>query len=222
MVTQLKEKIKNYSEKIKKCEYPYAGEQCPKCKTKAEEFKLHEHRERKIRIIEDALVKIETVVLIRWKCPFCKGSFTVYPEFILPHKRYATEHIIELSEKYLEKDKMSYENAGKDGVLRIGYAEPLGKKSEGNENFLAASTIKRWIGWLGSLEKLLSKYLEMIKQKCPSTNIFRQISPCLPGKYKSDTQRKLMETAMMVLKVKKEYEKIFPEKFFPRFAIKLE
>ena len=221
MLKKIEEKIKDYLEKIKKCEYLHVGEQCPKCNNMIGEFKLHEYKKRKIRIVEDALVKIEIIILVRWKCPACRGTFLMYPDFVLPHKRYATEHIIELSEKYLEKDRLSYKNAGRDGASRIGYAKN-DREKKCNDSLLAESTIKRWVGWLGSLKKLLGRGLDMIKQKVPNTKIFRQISPCWPGKYKGNEQRKLLENAMMLLKVRKEYEKIFPEKFFPRFAIKLE
>ncbi len=68
----------------------------------------------------------------------------------------------------------------------------------------------------------MSKALDMIRQKCPMTNIFREISPCSVKKYKNEGQRKILENAMRLLKVKKGYEKIFGENFFPRFAIKLE
>lgn len=221
MITQLKEKIKNYLEKIKIFSYPSPGEQCRKCSNVHVEFKLHECRERKVRIIEDVFVKIETISLVRYKCSFCKGTFTVYPDFVLPNKRYATNTMIELSEKYLEKEKTSYENTVKEGEIKIGYEEDLGKKKN-YETFLYGSTVKRWIVWFGKLESSISKALDMIRQKCPMTNIFREISPCSEKKYKNDEQRKILENAMMLLKVKKEYERIFGENFFPRFAIKLE
>ncbi len=128
MITQVREKIKKYLEKINIFSYPEAGEQCKKCGNTNVEFKLHDCRERKVRIIEDVFVKIERVVLVRYKCSFCKGTFTVYPDFILPHRRYATDSMIERSEKYLEKEDMSYEKSIKEGVIKIGYEEDLVEK----------------------------------------------------------------------------------------------
>lgn len=214
MVTKIEEEIESYSRAIKMGEYPKPGEQCPRCKENPGEFKLHDQRKRKFRVVVEALVKVIITVLIRWKCPLCKKTFSMYPSFAVAHKQYTLPQILEISERYLKQKEVCYEDAPREGELRIGY---LGKP----DSFLAGSTVWRWVGWLGSLHEPLSKALDLIRQKCPSTtDIFRRVEPAFGNKYKSDVRRIVVGTAMRVLSIFKEYEKIFHRPFFPQFAIR--
>ncbi len=65
----------------------------------------------------------------RWKCQLYKRTFTVYPEFALPYKRYLLPDIIELAAKYLEDDRQTYHR----NVLRNN-VEIYHKASEGSES----------------------------------------------------------------------------------------
>lgn len=149
-------------------------------------------------------------VLVRWKCSLCKKTFTVYPDFVLPHKRYVRSDVLGLSEKYLEDSKLSYDGLLWNGTSRTGYLD--------NQNrFLWPSTIRRWVIWLGSQEDYLRKALDLLRQKCPSTKVFRQVFLIPPHKYKSDAQKLILERAKKLFFVILELEKHFP-KYFPHFA----
>jgi hypothetical protein len=110
MLTKIEQEVQDYNEKIKEGDYPKLGEYCRNCKKKPGEFKLHDHRPRKLRIIVHALVQIITTCLVRWRCPLCNAKFTAYPDFIVRHKRYAVNQIVEQSENLLTGNK-SYEKA---------------------------------------------------------------------------------------------------------------
>lgn len=222
MITKIEERIQNYNREIKSGEYPKPGERCPKCKEEVREYKLHDQRKKKFRIVVEALVQIITTILVRWKCSLCKRTFTVYPDFAVPYKQYALPHILELGENYLKKEEVSYEQAPKDGRSRISYPEEYSKQKaheQGHESFLAPTTIRRWVCWLGSFKHALTNSLDMIKQKCPQTDIFRKLSPTFGRKYRSPIQKSILETALRVLQVRQEYDRVFTSKFFPHFAI---
>jgi len=54
------------------------------------------------------LVLVEAVILrvwshlTRWKCPLCRRSFTLYPDFALPFKRHVLTFILERCAAYVE------------------------------------------------------------------------------------------------------------------------
>ena len=222
MVTEIERKVHDYNEKIQRGEYPEPGEYCRRCRQKLDEFKLHDQRQRKLRIVVEALVQIVTTWLVRWKCPICKQTFTAYPDFIVAHKRYAIDHVVNLSECYMGQE-VRYEDALRDGNAHIGYPQAsrfVNMKQTGNEedeSFLASSTLWRWCGWLGSFEEAVSRALDMIRQKTPNTPIFRLFRPVYPSKYRSEKRKKILETAMRVLQMRE--QEIGEGKFFPRFAI---
>jgi len=156
------------------------------------------------------MVCVAEVVLVRWKCSLCKRTFTVYPDFALPHKRYVRSDILEQSRRYLGSSLASTEGTLWSGTSRIGYE----KRSD---SFFYLSTVRRWVIWLGNQPELICTALDLIRQKNPSTNICRQVFPPPSHKYRRDSQKLVLERASKLLLVMEEYEKYFP-KYFPHFA----
>lgn len=224
MVTQIEQEVQNYNQKILSGDYPQPEKYCIHCKQEPAEFKLHDQRKRKLRIIVNALVQFVTLILVRRKCPLCKATFTVYPDFIAPHKRYATDQIVELCERYLHQ-KISYEKALRDDGHKIAYPPESTfanmKKSEepkDDESFAPGSTLWQWCGWLGSFSAAICKGLDLIRQTVSQATIFREFDPVYPSKYRSDERKHVLEQANKVLKMRN--IKIGGKKFFPHFAIK--
>ena len=75
---------------------------CPRCLLQPINFTLHECRKRTFRYIDGNFVKVLLTLLPRWKCSSCRKTFTVYPSFALPHKRYAQEDIVKISKNYIK------------------------------------------------------------------------------------------------------------------------
>jgi len=223
-ITNIEQEIQDYNEKIKTGKYPNPGKQCRHCKQEVaeEDYKLHDQRSRQFRIVVDALIKIITTILIRWRCPLCKRTFTAYPDFALPYKLYPSTPIAELCENYLEEE-MRYEDAAKDGLHRISYPEEYGRENgsveEGHESFLASSTIWRWIGWMGKLVDATVHALDMIRQACPKTALHRKFIPSSPSKSRSAERKIILENASWLLRIRAEYNRIFSFPFFPHLAI---
>jgi len=224
MITQIEQKIKNYNQKISSGDYPQPEKYCIHCKQAPAEFKLHDQRKRKLRIIINELVQFFTLILVRCKCPLCKATFTVYPDFLAPHKRYTTDQIVKLCERYLHQ-KINYEDALRNDGYKISYPQESTfagmKKSEetkDDESFVPGSTLWRWCGWLGSFGTAICKGLDLIRQTMPQATIFREFDPAYPSKYRSDERKHVLEQANKVLKMRD--IKIGEKKFFPHFAIK--
>ena len=103
--------IREYTNQIVEGNFDAAEGICEKCHEKPGEYKLHECRKRQVRFSVGAVVEVAMTFVLRWKCSLCGATFTQYPPFIAPHKRFALPEIVRLSRKYLENDKSSYADA---------------------------------------------------------------------------------------------------------------
>jgi hypothetical protein len=224
MITQIEQEIQDYNQKIRSGDYPQPDRYCIHCQQAPVEFKVHDQRKRKLRVVVNALVQFVTLLLVRCKCPLCKATFTVYPDFIAPHKRYAVDQIVELSERYLHQ-KTGCEEALRDDGHKIGYPPENTfvemKKSEetkDDESFMSGSTLWRWCNWLGSFGNAIGKALDIVRQTVTRATIFREFYPVYPSKYRSAERKHVLELALKVLKMRD--IKIGEKKFFPHFAIR--
>lgn len=226
MVTQIEEKVKEYNGKIENSEEFYPDSYCPKCKKEPQKFKKHDRRNRKLRVIVEGLIQIMMVIIIRWKCPLCKATFSIYPDFMAPHKRYSCTQIVELSKQYLNQET-SYQDALRDGNNFIGY-QPEDtfinmKKNKDDESivesFLAPSTLYRWCSWLGSFQSQVSQALDILNQTIFDLNICRQFIPVYPRKYNTEKRKVVLQQALKVFQMSE--IKINGKKIFPHFALKL-
>ena len=125
---------------------------CPKCESSHDDFKLHERRDRLFYVIIDSFVHTVESFLGRWKCFLCRATFTAYPEYALPYKRYVKGFCVSLGEYYLKKDAVTYQ----DITSTIGYTTQTQKI---DERKLAGSTVWRWLGFFGSLKNTLRNAL---------------------------------------------------------------
>ena len=75
---------------------------CDNCGQREGIFKLHECRKRLLRFAAEAVVETVATLLPRWKCLPCGATFTQYPPFVAPHKRFVLADIVLLCRKYLE------------------------------------------------------------------------------------------------------------------------
>jgi hypothetical protein len=135
------------------------------------------------------------------------------------------------------KGKVDYRDSVKHARQRIGYpvpeTVPQDTASQDTEPVPDAppqeppsfhqptvdhSLIWRMVGWLGSLTLALDRACQMILQRNPHSLCHRYTSNVNPDKARSDHRQATLETADHLLHVIDEWEAIFGEKFFPRFA----
>lgn len=210
------EKIERNEQEAKSRKILNEIEQCPNCKKKPVRLKVKELKSRLFLVIVGSYVKKIWTCLLRLICPLCNVSFTYYPEFALPYKRYVKDEVLRLSLNYVEDDRATYRKVVKEGESAIGY-DSEGAKID--ERQLEGSTVWRWLSYLGSLKELLEKALDLIRQKAPSSKIFREsIHPIHGRKYESDDRRAVLGFALRLIKGQEEFKRVFFRSIFPDFA----
>lgn len=196
-------------------------ETCPKCTLQPTQFKQHDTRYRYFFVIEGAVVKRMTSMITRWKCPLCAQTFTLYPDFALPYKRYLLLDIIRLATRYLVEDRLAYRRVVLWNNIQIIHEIPR----DGEVPGLAHTTLYRWITGLGKMYRTTAKALDCIKQKMPESNIFREVGALSvhPKKYRSQQRRELLVRCRTLLRVQDEFVRVFSSalrkiSIFPKLA----
>jgi hypothetical protein len=216
MVPGILEEVQSYTDSVRKGEVHCGVSTCPTCGEAPCEFKLHERRKRTFLVVVERLVHKVLSLLPRWKCPLCKTSFTLYPDFALPRKRYVRQSVSRLSRRYLDNDRTSYRKAVKEQGLPVFYDA----ESEGtiDERTLAHSTLHRWLTFYSSLKRTLGEALRLVKAKSPGSGIFREVRPVAPWKFQSEERKRALDTSKRLFRAEREYQEIFKISIFPRLA----
>jgi hypothetical protein len=216
MIAGIREEIQKYSKAVEEKSIQCDVEFCLRCGGKPDEFSLHDRRKRTLLFLVDRLVQKTICLLPRWKCPRCGKTFTLYPLFMLPFKRYVIETVFERSERYLEEDPTSYRKAVRENGLSVFYESA----SEGkiDERQLAHSTLYRWLTFFSGLKETLAEALRIMKSKSPGSGIFRTIFPIPSWKYRSEERREALQTCLRLILAESDFQKIFSFSIFPRLA----
>jgi hypothetical protein len=148
--------IAAHSTQIRKGNHRCSLSRCPHCNRAPEStlfFRRHGLRQREFLVIEGRYVHAVEGLLARWRCPFCRLTFTEYPSFALPHKRYAVPQIAPKALDYVEENGVSYRKAVLDNCLPIfhwlGPAHDSGVCVD-REPTLAHTTLYHWVSALGN------------------------------------------------------------------------
>ncbi len=204
------EKIKAHEQEVRATKQPSDLHICSNCKESHRSFKPHQKRNRLFLIIIGSIVHRMRSLLGRWKCLLCGATFTYYPDFAIPYKRYVKEKISELSRRYVEDEDTSYRKVASNKGFPIAH--------ETAEQYFDHTTVYRWVGYIGSLQERLSKGLELIREKNPSSKIFRQNHPINPRKYRSEARKKILSWCMRIFILDGEFKKTFNASIFTEFA----
>jgi len=152
---QLIAEIAAHSDRVRKGNHRCSLSCCPHCGRAPEPalfFRRHALRHREFLVIEGRYVRSVFALLARWRCPFCRRTFTEYPSFALPHKRYAIPNMAPRALKYVEDDGVSYRKSVLNTYLPIfhrpGPADGPGAYDD-REPVLAHTTLYRWVSALG-------------------------------------------------------------------------
>jgi hypothetical protein len=152
--------------------------------------------------------------LTRWKCPLCKRTFTVYPDFALPFKRYALPLIVARCAAYVEDGVRTY----RDGVKEAG--QPMSHEDADGGAQLWPSTLWRWVDRLGRFPVTVRQALNLIKQKDPSTDLFRALGHLRirAGTFRSEARKRLLQGCRELVTADREYARLFSVSVFPELA----
>ncbi len=192
--------------------------QCPHCEQQSAGFKYHASRMRWFYVIVERMVQQVRSALTRWKCVVCQKTFTAYPHFALPYKRYVRQDLCRLSGRYVFDDGLSYRKAVQVNGMPVFYdaAEDAGQRID--DRTLAHSTVHRWISFLGDLKQTLAQAWQLIRAKSPGCERFR-CSVAVPSwKYHSQQRKILLQTCGRLLKADQPYHHLFEVSIFTHLA----
>lgn len=161
-----------------------------------------------------SIVERVKTYLTRWKCTFCLRTFTLYPDFALPHKHYGLPFIQERCSTYVEDKVRTYAK----GVLEDGM--PIMYEDADSGKQLWPSTLWRWVGTLGGFWETTRCALHLIGQKSPSTGLFRELSQHRIGghKYRTLGRKRVLERCLWLLAACRVYARLFGSAVFPELA----
>lgn len=202
--------IQEHTEKVRKglvkCHLP----RCWNCKTEPEAFSRHEARQRQFYVIIDDLVRMVLGLLIRWKCPGCGKTFTDYPDFAVPYKRYTVPTIKKYCGLYTEDHETSYRTIIINNA--IGHLD--------SERQLNHSTIHRWITSFGSYNKIVRTAQDLYLQAKPESSICRELALLsIPSKkYRTEKRKGILQKCRQLLKIEIKFHSFFSVSIFPYLA----
>lgn len=80
------------------------------------------------------------------------------------------------------------------------------------------STVWRMLTWLGCQLAALANGRQLIQQHNPRSTCHRFVGAVTPHKFRRPQRGQLLRQSRQLLHLIAEWEGLFPEKFFPRFA----
>jgi hypothetical protein len=122
-----------------------------------------------------------------------------------------------LAAGYLENDRQSYRETASPGGRARGYQTPPGA-SVIDERGLDHSSVWQMLSWLGCQLAALATGRQLIQQHNPASTCHRFVGFVAPHKFRSPQRGRLLRQSRQLLHLIAEWEELFPEKFFPRFA----
>ena len=122
----LADQVNRYSSQVRTKKLIYTGH-CPYCDKglKNSAFTQHAYRQRKFYIICNHWVHTINGCLPRWKCSACCRTFTQYPFFCSPHRRYTLPQLHLLLNDYCNSKRSSYRRSSMHGSTPIFHHKPL-------------------------------------------------------------------------------------------------
>lgn len=210
----LLEVIKEYGFEARCGRVPCLPDGCPHCAGVPRRFRRHGVRKRLFLVFADWVVQRVWSYLTRWKCPLCKRTFTSYPAFALPFKRYPVPFVVARCAAYVEDRVRTYRAGVQEGGMPICHEDTDGG------TVLWPSTLWRWVDTLGRFPLTVRQGLNLIKQKDPSTGVFRALG-CLrirAGKYRSAARKTVLEGCFALALVDGVYRDLFSASLFTDLA----
>jgi hypothetical protein len=152
--------------------------------------------------------------LTRWKCPLCKRTFTANPDFALPFKRYVLPFILERCAAYVADKARTYREGVNEGGSAICHEDAE------SGVVLWPSTLWRWVDRLGRFSLAMRQALGLIKQKDPSTDVFRALGRLRirAGKFRSEARKVILQHCGKLVTAEQEYARLFSASIFPDLA----
>jgi len=191
-----------------KCYHPV----CPLCNAPPP-FSRHEIRRRSFRRVDgDSVLEVRSWI-VRWWCRACHRTFTDYPAFALPYKRFVKDTIVQLSTDFIGIPDASYDRVTAPDGAPIEYDTNLS-----DSPVLSRSTLWRWVSWLGNMPQTLHAATQLLYQKRQNLTLHRDLWTVEASKYRSDSRQLRVQNAFRTLVVCEMFDRVFSAPLFPTFA----
>lgn len=209
------EAIAAHTRAVERGEVVCSLDRCPHCDQQSAGFKYHASRRRWFRVIVQLMVRRVPSAVTRWKCVVCRKTFTVYPDFAFPHKRYVRQDLCRLCGRYVAEDGLSYRKAVEVNGKAIYYDAAEGAGEVIDDRTLSHSALHRWISFLGALKQTLGQAWQLIRARSPSSELFRSSSAVPARKYRSAQRKGLLQACGRLLQADQAYRNLFGVWIFP-------
>jgi hypothetical protein len=181
---------------------------------KTPRFAQHQTVPRQFRVAIGDVIQTISSWRVRFRCLDCLRTFTDYPPFALPHKRFVKQVVLEHVKKFLADDQATSQQA------TWGTLVPLGYESSTDGKQLSGSTVWRWTTWLGSLKKVLNQAARLIREKDPQDDLHRTFYPFPRRKVRQPARLELLQDAARLLfQVLPKMKQLFGADIFTAFKI---
>lgn len=198
---------------------------CPRCQQKPAVFKRHDARQRQFLVVVGRLIVKVISMLVRMKCSRCGKTFTDYPPFALPYKRFVSQEIMGRSLHYLQEHTMTYKQATLEqdtdqanGRSPPRQPMPVCHEDTGKGRQLAPSTVHRWLTTLGSWKNILQAATSLLLER--DADIHRQVFDVAARKYRSQDRKQLLQDCLSLFHAEARYRILFKCSIFPELAIR--
>ena len=223
--------IRRYEQDVRHHRVRVQLSQCPRCGCKADgprSFRRHGVRLRWFLVVVGNLVHRVASAVGRWRCVECKRTFTWYPPFAVPYKRYVIGQMLGRCRAYVERDDRGYRQGVEEQGRPVFHEQPESEqvtaesteeeKASERVSVLAHTTLYRWVSALGAWGHLVLRALDLVKQKNPQTGVFRELSglQIAPGKFRSGARRGVLETCWSLCVAEAAYVAAFGVSIFHR------
>jgi hypothetical protein len=204
--------VKQYNQAVENNTWTCSREVCPRCFFSAR-FAKHDCARRKFRVrlydptLDDIVIAVFDSWRVRFCCSHCGKTFTEYPSFAVPHKRFVQQDVLAKALPYLQDEQSEQAPQNQQAPPRTYRAAvrerrlPASYIQDTHGRQLSHTTVWRWLSWLGSLRKLVQRATGMILEKNASADVHRQTFPIACHKYRSDSRRQTLQEAARLFHV---------------------
>jgi hypothetical protein len=144
---------------------------------------------------------------VRFRCGNCLKTFTEYPPFALPHKRFVKQDVLAKAQQYLSAEQSRCRATYRETVWECQV--PLSSAEDQQGRHFRHATVWRWLSWLGSLQDLLQWAMQLTLQKDPQADLHWEPHPIADHKVRSEVRRQILQRAARMLDVVETFSRLF-------------
>ena len=214
MLPSLLEEIEAYTRAVLQGKLACGIDDCPRCSARPGCFTRHALRPRVFLAVVGGWVRRMASFVTRYRCPVCGATFTDYPAFARPRRRYVTATILDRAGRYLHEDAATYRDVvATEGGRPTFYGAPAEMAAAGAEpaiddRALAPSTVWRWMAWLAALERWVGAAKRLIREA--SSRPFHRAWAVAPRKARTPDRKRLLDRAGELVHVEALFRAVFP------------